>query len=439
MMDQADLTAPLLQLSPPVLVRATGSDAGAIDLFALRKVTTEAAPGAPAMTSSQKTPKAGVAALSYAARKLNDAKRTAQNMYRQTRDFTTPTMSGVSPVALSRVQTTRASGKCSGFLAGGAKGKEAVTHSAATAAAGSSGHPPAADVRHGTASTVPSPTAASTPSSKAAFHASMPAIATASAASADRLTVSMNMPYLMRHIHDTGALLDILFPIQPQSAVATSASPSCAGTAGGVSGESEAAEEDMGQLFSVQTVSAAPAFREDVMALHAALLTRLEARRARPTGLCPIRRALFRDLFSELVRQIIVEEPARGLLLARVREDAEHALQVSAALLREGQRFVCVKLLRETHDMQTLKERLVALQQEKVALEIRKHELLETCKEVGQRLEEERQLRLKQQQDELKYLRHANQQLSLRLKMETERESVAGEVEGSIEAAPATS
>ncbi|KAG5469391.1 hypothetical protein LSCM1_02608 [Leishmania martiniquensis] len=439
-MDQADLTAPLLQLNPPVLVRATGSDPSTINLFALRRAITEAVLDTPAIISSQKPLSTGVAAPSHVARKLHDAKRTAQNVYRQACNVTTPTASGVSLAPLLRVQAIRATGKCKGPLAGDTKGHEAITYSAAAATADNSGHLSAADVRHGLVSALPSPTAASIPSPRASSHAPLAATVTATAtaamASADSQAVSMSMPYLMRHIQDTGALLDTLFPIQPQPAAAA---PSCTGSPSGASFESEAGEEDAEHLFSVQTVSAAPAFREDVVALHAALQERLEARRAQPTGLCPIRRALYRDLFSELVRQVTVEEPARGLLLARVREEAEHALQVHAALLREGQRFASGKLLRDTHDTLALKERLAALHQEKVALEIRKHELLETCKEVEQRFEEERQLRLKQQQDEIKYLRHANQQLSLRLKMETERESVAGEMEGSGEAAPAMS
>ncbi|CAM40669.2 putative 33 kDa inner dynein arm light chain,axonemal [Leishmania braziliensis MHOM/BR/75/M2904] len=424
-MDEVDLTTPLLQLNPPVLVRTTSGEVGAIDLVALRRTTTGIARTTPAVTSSPHPLTAGTAALSLAARRLHDAKRTAQNVYRQTRDATVPTMPGVSLAPLSRAQTIHDTGmrKCS--LAGTARSREATTNSAAAASMGNSGHRPAADVRRDVGSAPPSPTAGLTPSRGAAPHAFMQPAATAAAASADSQRLSVNMPYLMRHVHDTGALLDVLFPIQHQS---TAASPRCTGSPSGVSSDSKAAEEDAVQLVSVQTVSAAPAFREDVMALHGALRKRLEARRARPTGLCLIRRELYRDLFSELVRQVTVEEPARGLLLARVREEAERALQVHAALLREGERFVAGKLLQDTHDALVLEERLAALQQEKVVLEVRKHELLEARKAAVQCFEEERQLRHAQQQDELKYLRHANQQLSLRLKMETERESTAGEL-----------
>lgn len=435
-MDQVDSTAPLLQLNPPVLVRTARGDLGAIDLYALRRATAEAVLPTPAVTNSPHPPNAGATALSFAARKLHDAKRTA-HVYRQTRDATVPTAPGVSLGPLARAQTLHASEKPKGSLAGSANYKETATYTGAAAATGNSRHRLAADVRHSVGSAPPSPTAGSVSSRGAASRAPTPAIATAAAVSVNGQGVSMNMPHLMRHIQDTGALLDTLFPIQQQSAAAVP--PSCTGSPSGVSGDSEAAQEDAEQLVSVQTVSAAPAFREDVVALHATLQKRLEERRARPTGLCPIRRALYFDLFSELVRQITVEEPARGLLLARVREEAEHALQVHASLLREGQRFVAGKLMQDNHDALILKERIAALRQEKVALEVQKHELLETLKEMEQRFEEERQLRRKQQQDEVKYLRHANQQLSLRLKMETERESAAAEVEGSSEAAPATS
>ncbi|GET91862.1 33 kDa inner dynein arm light chain, axonemal, putative [Leishmania tarentolae] len=439
-MDQVDNTAPLLQLNPPVLVRTTCGDLGAIDLYELRRATAEALLATPAVASTPHPPNAGTTELSIAARKLHDAKRTAHNVYRQTRDVTVPTVSGASPVPLARGQTPHSNANPKGSLAGNANGKETASYSGTTAATANFRHRQAADVRHGVGSVPPSPTSGSVSSRGAALPAPTTEIATvvatAVATSAGGQGVSMNMPHLMRHIQDTGALLDTLFPIQQKSAA--SVSLSCVGSPTEVSGDSEAVKENAEALVSVQTVSAAPALREDVVVLHATLQKRLEARRARPTGLCPIRRALYRDLFSELVRQVTVEEPARGLLLARVREEAEHALQVHTALLREGQQFVAGKLLQDKQDALVLKERIAALYKDKVALEVQKHELLETIRELEQRLESERQLRLKQQQDEVKYLRHANQQLSLRLKMETERESSVAEVKDSSEAAPGT-
>lgn len=399
-MADSDLTAPLLQLNPPVLVRTTGGDVGAIDLVALRR---SAAAGTNAASGTPARPLRGgftaSPASSVAVRKLRDAKRTAQSVTRaQTvqapESKRKSSLTGRSIAVLGAAASARAAGTPSG------RGK-----GTAAAATGGGEGPPS---RGGSAPATASHNIEA-PEQQQRRASTVVAATAAAAAPIDGSRVAMNLPHLMRHIQDTGALLDTLFPLS----LAPTGAPAGEG------------------LTAVQTVSTAPAFRDDVIALHATLRERLEARRARPTGLCAIRRSLYRDLFSELVRQVTVEEPVRGLLLARVREEAEHALQVHAALLREGGRFAAGKLLQDTQHSTVLQERVSVLEEEKVALEARQHELLEACHEVERRFEEDRQLRRKQQQDELNYLRRANQQLSLRLKMETERETAGGDAEPS--------
>lgn len=48
---------------------------------------------------------------------------------------------------------------------------------------------------------------------------------------------------------------------------------------------------------------------------------KLLERQARETGLCPVREELFSECFDELIRQVTLDEPTRGMLLFRVRED----------------------------------------------------------------------------------------------------------------------
>ena len=43
-------------------------------------------------------------------------------------------------------------------------------------------------------------------------------------------------------------------------------------------------------------------------------------RQARDTGLCPVRQELFSQCFDEIIRQVTLDLPERGLLLLRVRE-----------------------------------------------------------------------------------------------------------------------
>jgi dynein light intermediate chain len=59
----------------------------------------------------------------------------------------------------------------------------------------------------------------------------------------------------------------------------------------------------------------------DVIKLKDALDQKLVERMARESGICPIREELHAQAFDELIRQIAIESPERGLLLTRVRDE----------------------------------------------------------------------------------------------------------------------
>ena len=77
---------------------------------------------------------------------------------------------------------------------------------------------------------------------------------------------------------------------------------------------------DDGSLW-VQYVSSTPATRTELVALTAELDQRLADRRARDTGVCPIREELYSQCFDELIRQVTIHCSERGLLLVRVRDE----------------------------------------------------------------------------------------------------------------------
>lgn len=70
----------------------------------------------------------------------------------------------------------------------------------------------------------------------------------------------------------------------------------------------------------IQSVSATPATKQDVLDLQEKLDKRLQQRQARETGICPIREELYSQCFDELIRQITINCAERGLLLVRVRD-----------------------------------------------------------------------------------------------------------------------
>jgi len=48
---------------------------------------------------------------------------------------------------------------------------------------------------------------------------------------------------------------------------------------------------------------------------------KLMERQARESGICPVREELFSQCFDEIIRQVTLNEPERGLLLLRVRDE----------------------------------------------------------------------------------------------------------------------
>jgi len=93
-------------------------------------------------------------------------------------------------------------------------------------------------------------------------------------------------------------------------------------------------------------VLSTPATRADVIALQKDLDNKLQVRRARETGICPIREELYSQCFDELIRQVTIICSHRGLLLVRVRDEMRMNIQAYQTLyessLAFGMRF-CLK------------------------------------------------------------------------------------------------
>lgn len=93
----------------------------------------------------------------------------------------------------------------------------------------------------------------------------------------------------------------------------------------------------------VEYASANPSTRFQVLQLQDSLNATLVARQARTSGLCPIRAAVFHDLFSELIRQVAVDSPSRGVVLSRLRDELEMREEGYRVLCDSGVRFGALK------------------------------------------------------------------------------------------------
>eukprot|EP00745_Piridium_sociabile_P038775 TRINITY_DN7116_c0_g1_i1.p1 TRINITY_DN7116_c0_g1~~TRINITY_DN7116_c0_g1_i1.p1 ORF type:complete len:186 (+),score=17.47 TRINITY_DN7116_c0_g1_i1:49-606(+) len=93
-----------------------------------------------------------------------------------------------------------------------------------------------------------------------------------------------------------------------------------------------------GQLW-VQFVSPTPATRADVLKLQEDLNRSLQQRKARETGICPIREELYSQCFDEIIRQVTIVCSERGLLLLRVRDEVMMILGASQTLYESSLAF----------------------------------------------------------------------------------------------------
>jgi dynein light intermediate chain, axonemal len=83
----------------------------------------------------------------------------------------------------------------------------------------------------------------------------------------------------------------------------------------------------------MQYTSKDPATRLDVISLQELLDKRLIERQARETGICPVREDLFHQCFDELIRQVTLDGPERGLLLLRVRDEIRMSIDAYKILV----------------------------------------------------------------------------------------------------------
>ena len=82
----------------------------------------------------------------------------------------------------------------------------------------------------------------------------------------------------------------------------------------------------------MQQVSQAPSTRDQVISMQLTLDERLQARQAREAGICPVREELYAQGFDELIRQVTMESPERGLLLLRVRDEVRMTIAAYSTL-----------------------------------------------------------------------------------------------------------
>jgi len=165
-----------------------------------------------------------------------------------------------------------------------------------------------------------------------------------------------------------------------------------------------------GQLWK-QQVSSTPATRVEVVKLQEQLDTKLQQRQARETGICPVRRELYSQVFDELIREVTINCSERGLLLLRVRDEIRMTISAYQTLYESSVAFGMRKALQAEQGKVDMEKMILELQGEKKNLEQQLSAAKAKGEEIERREAERRAVEQRTHNEELALHKRTNAQL----------------------------
>ena len=166
----------------------------------------------------------------------------------------------------------------------------------------------------------------------------------------------------------------------------------------------------------IQYVSPEPATREKARDLFKALDEKIKERQAREKGICPVREELYSQCFDEIIRQVTIECPERGLLLLRVRDEIKMTIASYQTLYESAILFGIKKQLEAEAGKEELKKKLELLEKKKVELSNKKIQLDNKLKAFDKQIAERNQIETQKREEESAFLRQQNENLEKFLK-----------------------
>ena len=161
----------------------------------------------------------------------------------------------------------------------------------------------------------------------------------------------------------------------------------------------------------IQYVSTIAANREDVILLQKLLDEKLIARQAKETGICPIREELHSECFDEIIRQVTIDCPERGILLMRIRDELKMTINAYKTLYKSAVSFGMRKQMEAEEGKEELKVKAEELRSKKAELEKKKEELLLKKATIERRNEERRAYERGKRRGEIEFLEYQNNHL----------------------------
>ena len=166
----------------------------------------------------------------------------------------------------------------------------------------------------------------------------------------------------------------------------------------------------------IQYVSSQVSSRQDVITLQEKLDQKLMERQARDSGICPVREELYSQCFDEIIRQVTIKCPERGLLLMRVRDEIKMTIAAYQTLYQSSVTFGTRKQLQAEEGKSEKQEAKDELEKQKVRLLNKKAELQNKKDALVKKYEEKRAADEAKRKTELEFLDYQGKHLDSFLK-----------------------
>ena len=122
------------------------------------------------------------------------------------------------------------------------------------------------------------------------------------------------------------------------------------------------------------------------------------------------------DALDEIIRQVTINTPERGLLLLRIRDEIRMTIDAHKILYDSSVTFGVRKQLQAEQGMGSLEEEIAKLEKEKKESENRVLELTNEVDVIEKRANERRALVEKKRKDEIDFLKYQGQHFDVFLK-----------------------
>ena len=168
--------------------------------------------------------------------------------------------------------------------------------------------------------------------------------------------------------------------------------------------------EENGHKY-IQYVSPSPATREKSRDLFKALDQKLKERRAKEKGICPVREELYSQCFDEIIRQVTIDNPERGLLLLKVRDEIKMSIASYQILYESAILYGIRKQLQAEDARMKLKKELEEKEKKNIELTNKKIALEKKLQSLKQHFAERKEIEATKREKDLTFLTQQRESL----------------------------